>query len=51
MEKEKPCKKLGWCPYGVLVERFPLKEECDEESCRVFGHDCPVFTCAEDRSE
>ena len=21
---EKPCKKLGYCPYGQLVEEFPL---------------------------
>jgi hypothetical protein len=44
---EKPCKKLGYCPYGSLVESFPLKDERTEESCKIFGHDCPVFTCAE----
>jgi len=48
MEKIKPCRKLGWCPYGPLVEDFPLKETPDKESCSVFGHDCPVFTMAED---
>ncbi len=89
----KPCHKLKFCPYGPLVEDFPLHEEeekkamelgwyskfvdgkwveCDkddpkgipdlnrvfeefgsltEESCEIFGHDCPVFTCAEGFSE
>ena len=42
----KPCWKLGWCPYGPLVEQFPLKDNSDK-SCSVFGHDCPVFYTAE----
>ena len=46
MKRNKPCSTLGYCPYGPLVETFPLKEERDEESCEVFGHDCPVFTVA-----
>jgi len=24
---EKPCSKLGYCPYGQLVEEFPLGVE------------------------
>ena len=51
MNRDKPCKKLGYCPYGPLVESFQLKAEQDEESCKVFGHDCPVFICAEDIME
>jgi len=47
IEIEKPCLKLGWCPYGPLVEDFPLKEKPDDSSCGIFGHDCPVFTMAE----
>jgi hypothetical protein len=44
----KPCKELGYCPYGPLVEDFPLYEdEPTEKSCSVFGHDCPVFYVAE----
>ena len=42
----KPCRKLGWCPYGSLVELFPLKEDSDI-SCSIFGHDCPVYYVAE----
>lgn len=45
--EEFPCKKLGYCPYGYLVENEPLKEERDEQSCPVYGHDCPVFYYAE----
>lgn len=47
----KPCWELKYCPYGPLVEDFPLKEENDEISCRIFGHDCPVFSVAEPFSE
>ncbi len=40
----KPCKTLGYCPYGSLVEYYPLQgKNRDDKSCRVFGHDCPVF--------
>lgn len=42
---EFPSKKLGYCPYGYLVEEFPL--EHGERSCPVYGHDCPVFYVAE----
>ena len=41
----KPCRMLGYCPYGPLVEDFGFSES--EKSCVVFGHDCPVFSCAE----
>lgn len=52
---EKPCGVLGWCPYGPLVEEYPLEEEDLHESmvrrspehCMVFGHYCPVFFTAE----
>jgi len=41
---EKPCHRLGWCPYGQLVEEFQLRNPTSEKfSCKVFGHDCPVF--------
>jgi hypothetical protein len=46
----KPCHKLGYCPYGVLVEEFPLKDK-NKKSCKVFGHDCPVFYVAEGNIE
>lgn len=46
-EKEKPCHILNFCPYGQLVEEFPLKEKLDEYSCETFGHDCPVYYHAE----
>ena len=55
-EIEKPCHECGFCPYGGLVEEYPLHPEYDHEkvnlnevnlntgfNCLVFGHDCPVF--------
>lgn len=47
----KPCWEIKYCPYGPLVEYFPLKGESDERSCRIFGHDCPVFHVAEPFTE
>lgn len=44
--KDFPCKVLGYCPYGMLVEEFPLDRK--KISCPIFGHDCPVFYHAED---
>lgn len=46
-DKEKPCKSCGYCPYGAMVEAFPLKNR-SKYSCPVFGHDCPMFYNAED---
>lgn len=48
-DTEKPCHQLGWCPYGQLVEEFPL--EHDKYSCEVFGHNCPAYYHREDLSE
>lgn len=47
----KPCWEIKYCPYGPLVEEFPLKRISDEKSCRIFGHDCPVFYVAEPLTE
>jgi hypothetical protein len=47
----KPCWEIKYCPYGPLVEEFPLREERDSRSCRIFGHDCPVFHVAEPITE
>ena len=47
----KPCWELKYCPYGPLVEEFPLPEKDDERSCRIFGHHCPVFHVAEPLTE
>ena len=44
---EFPCMRLKYCPYGPLVEDFPLLEEEDDESCPIFGHQCPAFFVAE----
>ena len=52
--RKKPCHELGYCPYGCLVEEFPLEEvegKKDSVSCKVFGHNCPMFYHAEDLSE
>lgn len=44
----KPCKDLGYCPYGILVEELPVATGNDlEHECGVFGHLCPVFVCAD----
>lgn len=47
----KPCWEIKYCPYGPLVEDFPLKEKPDDKSCRIFGHDCPVYYMAEPFTE
>jgi hypothetical protein len=47
----KPCWELKYCPYGPLVERFPLHEARTHRSCRIFGHECPVFKVAEPFTE
>lgn len=47
----KPCWEIKYCPYGPLIEQFPIKEISDEKSCRIFGHDCPVFFVAEPLTE
>lgn len=41
----KPCRITGYCPYGTLVEEFPLEK--DEYTCSVFGHHCPAYYQAE----
>ncbi len=87
-EIQKPCHACGFCPYGQLVEAFPIHTEslkyaeehglyskfvdgkgwvsCNKDdvgasldlnsaigkveepfSCKAFGHNCPVFYCAE----
>ena len=42
---EKPCHELGYCPYGQVIEEFPFSKT--KRSCKVFGHDCPVYYMAE----
>ena len=44
---EKPCHILPYCPYGPLVEQFPLKKKRTNKSCKIFGHECPIFYVAE----
>jgi hypothetical protein len=41
----KPCRKLKYCPYGILIEQFPLPETCEQHelACLFYGHVCPVF--------
>lgn len=43
----KPCRIIGFCPYGPLVENMPLPEEPNERCCKIFGHECPIFYAAE----
>jgi len=49
--QKKSCHRIGWCPYGKLVEEFPLREPLNDFSCKVFQHDCPVFYHIEYTSE
>ena len=46
----KPCWELNYCPYGALVEDFPISEN-DDYKCTIFGHECPVFFVAEPFTE
>lgn len=46
----KPCWEIYYCPYGVLVEDFPVAYD-DYYACKVFGHECPVFKVAEPFTE
>lgn len=47
----KPCWEIKYCPYGSLVEDFPIAELTDEKRCLIFGHQCPVFSVAEPFTE
>ncbi|WAC07637.1 MAG: HNH endonuclease signature motif containing protein [Thermodesulfobacteriota bacterium] len=47
----KPCWELKYCPYGLLIEEFPLPEAETHRACRIFGHECPVFLVAEPLTE
>ena len=47
----KPCWELKYCPYGPLVEQFPIDINPNDRSCRIFGHDCPVFSVSEPFTE
>ena len=56
LELEKPCHSLEYCPYGQLVEEFPLHPKGREDDlkkieCKTFGHDCPVYYHAEGMTE
>lgn len=51
LKKEKPCSKLGYCPYGQLVEEFKIRQKRNNISCKTFGHDCPMFYHAEEITE
>lgn len=47
----KPCWELKYCPYGPVVELFPAPESPTHRSCKIFGHECPVFFIAEPLTE
>jgi len=48
----KPCWEIKFCPYGPVVEQFPLPDdEKDPRRCRIFGHICPVYFVAEPFTE
>ena len=48
---KKPCKKLKYCPYGELVEQMPLGPRQNRETCKLFGHFCPVYQHHEEVTE
>jgi hypothetical protein len=47
----KPCWELKYCPYGPLVEEFPVPDVDTHRSCKIFGHECPAFAVAEPFTE
>lgn len=47
----KPCLKLNYCPYGPLVEQYPILKTRNRRSCTIFGHQCPVFYASENLKE
>ena len=47
----KPCWELKYCPYGVLVEQFTFGDFENDKTCRIYGHECPVFHVAEPFTE
>ena len=47
----KPCWEIKYCPYGPLVEEFPIIEEGNEKRCIIYGHICPVYKVAEPFTE
>jgi hypothetical protein len=51
LKKKKPCYKLGYCPYGSLVEEYPITKLRTKFSCKTFGHNCPMFYLAEEITE
>ena len=58
LKKKKPCYNCGYCPYGTIVEYFPLDKirnvwDTRETSvnCKLFGHHCPMYYNAENVTE
>jgi hypothetical protein len=47
----KPCHRLGFCPYGSIVEEFPIRDQESDFTCKIFFHDCPIFYCIEYSAE
>lgn len=43
----KPCYILNYCPYGTLIEEYKLRKNPNKYSCKLFGHDCPIYYLAE----
>lgn len=46
----KPCWEINYCPYGEMIETFPVSTDKDF-GCRIFGHICPVYLVAEPFTE
>lgn len=47
----KPCWEIKYCPYGPLIEEFPIIDEDDNKRCIIYGHICPVYRVAEPFTE
>lgn len=47
----RPCLALKYCPYGYLVENFSTRLIPQATTCKVFGHDCPVYYLPIDYTE
>lgn len=51
LRKKRPCYACGYCPYGQMIELFPITKKEGTYSCKVFGHNCPMYYHAENITE
>jgi hypothetical protein len=40
---EKPCHKIGYCPYGSFARDYTNEPPQEEYRCKLYGKECPVY--------